>query len=291
MVEGRIFPEEFGYHFSQENFEQIYLQTVNDFRLSMGVDDFINAAQNFNEGTGAFRLKRTNSLEPGIKRYQWVDDESGRMIITAFNSEGEIIGIQFDIHESFNSDREITINSYRMPFTGEWFVLWGGNDSFLNYHYPHPHQRYAYDFIRKSAGRAFDGDEYNLASYHAFGSDVVAPRKGKVVHVIKSVEDNKPHSMNMVSPEGNCIIIAHGYNEYSMLAHLREHSISVETGEEIAAGQMIGQCGNSGASDTPHLHFHVMNGEDPYESDSIRIQFADTREPRQGDTIKGRGAV
>lgn len=291
MRQGRVFPEEFGYHFSHENFEQIYHQTIKDFRLSMGVEEFVEAAKNFNDGAGPFKLKRSNSLEPGIKRYQWIDDASDRMIITAFNDEGEIIGIQFDIHKSFKSDREITINSYRMPFTEEWFVLWGGNDSFLNYHYSHVHQRYAYDFLRKSDGAAFKGDEYDLESYYAFGSDVVAPRKGKVSRVVQSVEDNRPHNMNMVSPEGNCIIIEHGYNEYSMLAHLREHSISVEAGDDVATGQIVAQCGNSGASDTPHLHFHVMDGEAPYDSNSIRIQFSEGREPKQGDRIKGRGAV
>ncbi len=291
MAQDRIYPEEFGFHFSRGNFEQIYRTTVKDFRLSMGEDEFVNSAENFNEGAGAFSLKRSNQLEPGIKRYQWVAEESGRMIITAFNNTGEIIGIQFDIHETFDTDREVTINSYRMPFTGEWFVLWGGADSFLNYHYSHKHQRYAYDFIIKKDGSAWSGDPADLLSYHAFGEEVVAPRAGKVVHVIKDVEDNEPHQMNMVSPEGNCIILEHGYNEYTMLAHLREHSITVQVGEEVEWGHKLAQCGNSGASDTPHLHFHVMNGPEPYEADSIRIQFAEGREPKQGDTVKGRSRI
>lgn len=288
MAKDRVFPEEFGYHFSEGNFKRIYNQTIRDFRLSMGEDEFTAAASEFNDGAGPFSLKRTNQLEPGIKRYQWVAEESGRMLVTAFNNEGEIMGIQFDVYEKFDTDRESTINSYRVPFTGEWFVLWGGTDSFLNYHYSHKHQRYAYDFIKKVDGSAFSGDPGELLSYHAYGEEVVAPRAGKVVHVIKDVEDNAPHRMSMVSPEGNCIILEHGYDEYTMLAHLREHSITVEVGDEVEWGHKLAQCGNSGASDTPHLHFHVMNGSHPYESDSIRIQFAEGREPKQGDTVKGR---
>src|SRR5699024_10858 len=150
--------------------------------------------------------------------------ESGRMLVTAFNNEGESMGIQFDIYEKFDTDRESTINSYRLPFTGEWFVLWGGADSFLNYHYPHKHQRYAYDFIKQVAGRPFSGNRDERLSQHADGEEGVARRADKVGHVISEVEDNAQHRMSMVAPDGNCIVLDHGYTEYTMLADLRDHS-------------------------------------------------------------------
>ncbi|MFC3418633.1 peptidoglycan DD-metalloendopeptidase family protein [Salinicoccus hispanicus] len=288
MAQYSVFPEEFGYYFSEGSFERIYKQTIKDFQLQMGLDTFVEAAREFNHDSGDFNLKHSNQLEPGIKRYQWVNAEESRMITVAYNSSGEIIGIQFDNYEKFTSDRGTSINTYRLPFEGEWFVLWGGNDAFLNYHYPYAHQRYAYDFIRKSGGSAFDGDEGLLEVYHAFGAQVVTPRGGEVIRVVNDVEDNLPHYPNMTVPEGNHIIISHGYNEYSLLAHLRRNSITVAAGDTVEAGTRIAQCGNSGASDTPHLHFHVMDGKDPYASQSIRIQFAELREPRQGDTVKGR---
>lgn len=94
--------------------------------------------------------------------------------------------------------------------------------------------------------------------------------------------------MNLEAPEGNAIIIEHANSEYSLVAHLRNNSILVEVGDTVETGEMIAQCGNSGASDMPHLHFHVMNGIEPHESDSVRIQFASGREPVQGDTVRGR---
>lgn len=288
MAQDRVFPEEFGYHFSNGNFEQVYRQTVQDFQLQMDMETFREAAADFSRNAGSFELKHSNQLEPGIRRYQWVDTGNAKMITVAYNRGGDIIGIQFDIYEQFTSDREVTINTYRLPFEGEWFVLWGGNDAFLNYHYPYEHQRYAYDFIRKVDGSAFEGDAEMLESYHAFGSGIVAPRGGEVVKVVDDMEDNLPHYPNMSAPEGNHIIISHGYNEYSLLAHLRKHSVTVKAGDTIEAGERIAQCGNSGASDTPHLHFHVMDGADPYTSRSIRIQFSPSGEPRQGDRVWGR---
>lgn len=288
MAHQSVFPEEFGYYFSEGSFERIYRQTIKDFQLQMGLDAFVEAAGAFSQDAGDFNLKHSNQLEPGIKRYQWVNTKENRMITVAYNTDGEIIGIQFDTYEKFTSDRGMSINAYRLPFEGEWFVLWGGSDTFLNYHYPYAHQRYAYDFIRKSGGAAFDGDEGMLESYHAFGVQVVAPRGGEVIKVVNDIADNPPHNPDMTVPEGNHIIISHGYNEYSLLAHLRQHSITVAEGDMVETGMRIAQCGNSGASDTPHLHFHVMDGEDPYASESIRIQFTELREPRQGDTVKGR---
>ncbi|TVT27701.1 M23 family metallopeptidase [Salinicoccus cyprini] len=288
MAQKSVFPEEFGYYFSEGSFERIYNQTVQGFKLQMGIDTFVEAAREFNHDSGDFNLKHSNQLEPGIKRYQWVNTEETRMITVAYSSNGEIIGIQFDNYEKFTTDRGTSINTYRLPFEGEWFVLWGGNDAFLNYHYPYAHQRYAYDFIRKAGGTAFEGDVEMLEAYHAFGSEVVAPRSGEVVKVVNDVEDNLPGYPNMTVPEGNHIIISHGYGEYSLLAHLRKNSITVAEGDTVKTGARIAQCGNSGASDTPHLHFHVMDSRDPYSSRSIRIQFAELREPRQGDTVKGR---
>lgn len=289
MIMGQnIYPEEFGYHFSFKNFEQIYKQTISTFKKQMSMEDFVQAAADFEEGTDKFNLKHQSQLEPGVKRYCWVDEQTERMIVTAFNNEGEIIGVQFDIYEKFKTDRELTINRYQLPFTEDWFVLWGGTNNFVNYHYPHRHQRYAYDFIRKKDGRAHDGEPESLKSYYAFNSPVAAPRAGKVVRILDGIPDNEPLDMNIEAPEGNAIIIEHDNNEYSLLAHLRNNSILVEVGDTVAAGEMIAQCGNSGASDMPHLHFHVMNDIEPHEADSVRIQFASGREPVQGDTVRGR---
>ncbi|CAM4279567.1 M23 family metallopeptidase [Lacicoccus alkaliphilus] len=288
MTTENIHPEEFGYHFSSGNFDRIYRQTASLFKARMNMDDFAEAAEEFRDGTEKFQLKHQSQLEPGIRRFCWVDAGTERMIVTAFNDAGEIVGVQFDIYEKFKTDRVLTINRYQLPFTGEWFVLWGGANNFVNYHYPHKHQRYAYDFIRKEGGMAHSGDPDDLNAYYAYSSPVTAPAAGKVVRVLEGIADNAPFEMNTDAPEGNAIIIEHANKEYSLLAHLRNRSILVEAGDEVSAGEMIAQCGNSGASDTPHLHFHVMDGIEPHEADAIRIQFASGREPVQGDTVRGR---
>lgn len=287
MAVNRVFPEEFGYHFTEQHFEEIYAQTLTLFKNQTSKEEFIKQSKKFHQGTERFELKFQNQLEPGVKRYAWVDEATGRMVITAFNTALEIVGIQFDIHERFDTDRDITVNAYHYPFDDNWLVLWGGPNKFMNYHYPHRHQRYAYDFIRTTNGMAHDGNREDLTSYFAYGKPVKAPRKGRVARILTGIPDNSPSRMNLEEPEGNAIIIEHGNNEYSLLAHLRDRSITVSVGDEVETHETIAQCGNSGASDTPHLHFHVMNDIEPHEADSIRIQFADGREPVQGNTVWG----
>ena len=43
------------------------------------------------------------------------------------------------------------------------------------------------------------------------------------------------------------------------MAHLKRGSIVVQAGDKVKRGQLLGQCGNSGNSSEPHLHYHLQN--------------------------------
>jgi murein DD-endopeptidase MepM/ murein hydrolase activator NlpD len=62
---------------------------------------------------------------------------------------------------------------------------------------------------------------------------------------------------------GNHVVIRLRHTPaFVALAHLRAGSIDVAPGEEVAAGQRIAACGNSGNSTQPHVHLQVMDGPD-----------------------------
>jgi len=44
----------------------------------------------------------------------------------------------------------------------------------------------------------------------------------------------------------------------ALLGHLRQGSVLAQAGERVAAGQPLGQVGNTGNSDEPHLHIHAQ---------------------------------
>lgn len=55
---------------------------------------------------------------------------------------------------------------------------------------------------------------------------------------------------------GNRIIVNHGRNRLTLYGHLSE--ISVESGQIVTQGSIIGKMGSTGRSTGDHLHFEVI---------------------------------
>jgi murein DD-endopeptidase MepM/ murein hydrolase activator NlpD len=70
---------------------------------------------------------------------------------------------------------------------------------------------------------------------------------------------------------GNFLILEHGKDEFTEFRHLQRGSIPVKTGDRVAAGQLIGRCGNSGNAVTPHLHFAVLGSYNPIATRPFRL--------------------
>ncbi|MGK5551359.1 M23 family metallopeptidase [Actinomadura kijaniata] len=72
---------------------------------------------------------------------------------------------------------------------------------------------------------------------------------------------------------GNHVILDLGDGVYAVLAHLRRGSVRVRRGERVAAGEVLGEVGNSGNSSEPHLHFHLMDRARPMLSQGVPFAF------------------
>ena len=46
----------------------------------------------------------------------------------------------------------------------------------------------------------------------------------------------------------------------------------------VKQGQVLGLCGNSGNSDAPHLHFHIMNGPSVLGSRGLPMKFTNLKD-------------
>ena len=150
--------------------------------------------------------------------------------------------------------------TFRLPFKGRWLTFWGGDTKELNRHHDSITEKYAFDFvIMDEKKQTHIGDGIRNEQYYAYGQEVLAPGDGTVVEVVDGVRDNKPGETNLYVLPGNHVLIKHDANIYSFIAHLRQASITVEQGQEIKSGQKIGECGNSGSSGEPHIHFHQQD--------------------------------
>ena len=66
------------------------------------------------------------------------------------------------------------------------------------------------------------------------------------------------------------------------LVHLRAGSIGVVIGQEVATGQPVANCGNSGNSTQPHVHVQVMDSPDLSIARGIPMAFRRFREWPRG---------
>lgn len=216
----------------------------------------------------------------------------------AFDSKGKVSGFfvkpEAKAYETQFLDY-VTKTPLRLPFHGEWVVVWGGRTIEQNYHAVARDQRFAYDLVvvRDSAEHAGSG---RLASdYFAFGAPIVAPAAGKVVWVSDGMVDNRPGQMNAAQPIGNGVVLDHGNGEFSVFAHFQRGSVKVKLDQSVAEGDTLGRCGSSGNSSQPHLHYHLQNGPTPFEADGLPARFVDyvangkpieKGEPVRGDRIR-----
>lgn len=71
---------------------------------------------------------------------------------------------------------------------------------------------------------------------------------------------------------GNYLLIR-GDAGVALYAHLRRGSVLARKGQLVEAGERIACVGNSGNSTMPHLHFHVMDGADPWQAQGVYCDF------------------
>jgi hypothetical protein len=135
-------------------------------------------------------------------------------------------------------------------------------------------ERFAIDYVQLTPDfRLFTGDPTKLESYAYFGAPIHAVADGKVVTVV----DNLPEQVPSKSPKGlpldqyggNHIVQDIGDGNYAFYAHLKPGSITVKPGDDLKSGQTIAALGNSGNSDAPHLHFHIVDGPDPLAANGL----------------------
>jgi murein DD-endopeptidase MepM/ murein hydrolase activator NlpD len=157
------------------------------------------------------------------------------------NRYGKIDGLRFRPYDGPETITVTTRNKTLMtlPFSGEWFVFWGGDTKEQNYHISTKSQKDAFDMvIADSSGRSYRTDGRTNEDYYAFGQPLNAPCDAEVVTVTEGVKDNVPGAMNPAQLTGNTVILKTTNNEYLLLAHFKLNSIQVKTGEPVKKGQL-----------------------------------------------------
>jgi hypothetical protein len=139
----------------------------------------------------------------------------------------------------------------------------------------HVPERFAIDYVQLDAsGRVFDGPVDELSSYAYYGANILAVGDGPIVSMRWDLQEQKPgaNPTGLAFDEygGNHIVQDLGNGHYAFYAHLQPgNAMNVEVGQVLQRGDVIALLGNTGNTDSPHLHFHVMDSPSPLASNGL----------------------
>lgn len=100
------------------------------------------------------------------------------------------------------------------------------------------------------------------ARYRIFGVEVLSPCDGTVLLSVDGLADQSPPVWDRAHPAGNHVMIDCG-DAHVLLAHLRQGSVRMGVGDRVRTGAVLGEVGNSGGTDEPHLHIHAQRPGPP----------------------------
>jgi len=135
-------------------------------------------------------------------------------------------------------------------------------------------QRFAIDWEKlNDQNRIYVGDPLDVANYFCYGEEILAVGEGRVVVAVDKYDDQipgqLPPGLQLEEADGNHVVIDLGGGNFAFYAHMIKGSITVEAGDFVTRGQIIGLVGNTGNTSAPHLHFHMMSGPSTFGSNGV----------------------
>ncbi len=161
----------------------------------------------------------------------------------------------YNYKNDINRFKNAHIFPLALPFFGTWTVSQAHRGE-----YTHKGDwQHAWDFIIEDAdGKQFKNNGDYVTDYYCYGKAVIAPAAGIVENITDDIPDNIIGEANMMQNWGNSIVIKHAEGLYSQISHIKAGSYKVTKGQYVNKGQVLAQCGSSGNSPYPHMHFQVQ---------------------------------
>jgi Peptidase family M23 len=185
---------------------------------------------------------------------------------------------------------EATIVDLSFPLrSGHYYIANGGSANLVNAHL----MTLGGDRFRAYRGQSYGIDivELNAVGVHAtwpaphdpgrykiFGEAIYAPCNGIVARSEDGLPDLSPPHPDRANMAGNYVLVECGeYGDFHvLLGHMRSGSVKVHPGDYVTTDTLLGEVGNSGNSNEPHLHVHAQRPGrpwDPFAGDPLHVSF------------------
>jgi len=157
---------------------------------------------------------------------------------------------------------DLNAHHRRLDITGGMTTHFGIAGNFM---------RHAHDFVVTDAqGRLFLDDGARPEDWFGWGVPVLSGGDGVVLRARDGMRDNRkgeppPFDQAAIMQDltlflGNHVLVDHGNGEFSLFAHLKQGSVAVAPGQEVARGEPLGAMGMSGDAFLVHLHYQLQSG-------------------------------
>jgi hypothetical protein len=135
-------------------------------------------------------------------------------------------------------------------------------------------ERFAIDWVQLDGqDLLFQGAISDLSNWGYFGARIHAALPGRVVSILDDLPEQVPGALpegqTVQTAGGNHMVIRFGPQRYAFYAHMQPGSLRFRLGDRVRTGQVLGLLGNTGNTDGPHLHFHIMDGPSPLQSNGL----------------------
>ena len=187
------------------------------------------------------------------------------------------------------------------PLRGEWVAVQTPGSRIPSHGTDMLGQRYAYDLIRfdpRRGSRYYPTSTTRMLLFgvptrdcHGWGEPIHAPLDGEVVvardglaerariHPLREIALVLKNAATFTHTEealfrvvGNHVIVRCD-DVFAAFAHMTTGSVAVRVGQMVRVGDVLGSVGHTGNSTAPHLHFQLMDGQDPLVAKGVPCAF------------------
>jgi Peptidase family M23 len=137
--------------------------------------------------------------------------------------------------------------------------------------------RFAIDWMRlDEAGRMAPPGARRLDAFFGHGADVLAVADAVVADVRDDVTEAETLDaiprVSIGDASGNYVVLDLGDGRYAFYEHL-QRGVRVKPGQQVRRGDVIGRVGLTGQGSSPHLHFHVANGNSLLDAEGVPFRL------------------